>query len=76
VSPTEVTVRVDPLLTMMEEVKVGRQGWGNEIVLGSGVVWYKAPKSTSQLMGVAGAGCDDMWYEERTLRGTPTESPG
>jgi hypothetical protein len=40
------------------------------------VVWYKAPESTFQLMGVAGAGYDDMWYEKRTLGGTPTESPG
>jgi hypothetical protein len=34
VSLTEVTGRLDPLPTMMEEGKVGLRGWGKETVLG------------------------------------------
>lgn len=61
-SPTEVTCRADPLMTMMEERKVGLQGWGKEIVPGS--------------VGVAGVGCGDMWYEERARGDTLIEPPG
>jgi hypothetical protein len=34
VLPTEVTGRVDPLSTMMEEGKVGLRGWGKETISG------------------------------------------
>jgi hypothetical protein len=38
VSPTEMTSRVDPLPTMMEEGKVELWEWGKETTLGSGVM--------------------------------------
>jgi hypothetical protein len=45
-SPTEVIGRVDSLSTMMEEGKVGLQGWGKETVLWSEVVGYEEELAT------------------------------
>jgi hypothetical protein len=59
VSPIEVTGKVDPLPTMMEEGKVRLPGWGKETILGLGVVWYEASGSATQPVGV-GVGCDDI----------------
>ena len=63
VSPTEVTGRVDPLSTMMEEGKVVLWGCGKDTVPELGVVWYEAPELATQSVGVAVVGCDDMGYE-------------
>ena len=68
VSPVEVTGRVDPLPTMMEEGKVVLWGWGKEIIQGSGVVWYEASESATQSVGEVG--CHDTRYKERARGGS------
>jgi hypothetical protein len=74
VSPVEVTGRVDPLPTMIEEGKVVLWGWGKEIIQGSGVVWYEASESATQSVGEVG--CHDTRYKERARGGTATEPLG
>lgn len=74
VSPTEMIGRVDPLLTMLEEVKVGLWGWGKEIALGLGVVRNKGPKSATQLVG--GGGSEDKGCEKRAKKGHHIEPLG
>lgn len=75
-SPTEVTDRVNPLLTMMEEGKVGLRGWGKETVSGSGVVWYEVLESATQSVEGAEVCYGNTKYKERAKGGTPSEPPG
>jgi hypothetical protein len=63
VSHTEVTGRVDPLPTMMEEGEV--RLWG--------VGWNEAPNLATQLVG--GGSGDDMEKDERAIKGNPIEPP-